>query len=294
MSRQFGGAGAQKQGNKVKVIIGLTAIALMMVSALLAVLLFSSGSSTASTTPATVLVEPEPQMRMVDVLVSAQDIEPSTALEPGMFRKESRPQVAVDPRSIKDFEEIKNQYSRSAIVRGEPLLADRITKVRPTNPITGTIPEGFRAVTISVDQIRGVEGWARPGARVDVMWISRIDGKPAANVIVQNARILSAERQTDNKSQPGMPVPSTVTLLVTADDAAKIQLASTTGTLTLNLRGDNDTGKSTKGGATTIDELLGGSSQPIPQNAAEGRVRIPGPNGVEEFELRDGKLVPVK
>jgi len=224
-----------------------------------------------------------------------QKIESSTQLEPVLFRVEQRPDVGLSPRVVKSFEEIKGYYARSAINPNEPLISDLITKVRPTNAITGRIPEGFRAVTISVNATSSVEGWALPGAKVDVVWASRIRGQPGVTVIVQNAQILSAERQIDTNSKAGAPVPSTVTLLVTAEDASKIQLASTTGALSLSLRGDTDPGRGVSGSSITVEDLLGGpknSGEPRSANAVTVRVR--GADGkMQELVLENGKLIPL-
>ena len=290
MSRHFGGMGPSRGVDRAKLLVVVFVFAVLSF-ALIAVLLFSTGPSTASVKPVVVQKE-EPEIKMVDVLVPIQDIEPA------LFKKESRPQIGVSGRVVRDFEEITGHYSRSLIVAGQPLYRDYITNVRPTNAITANIPEGYRAVTISVDARSSVEGWARPGAKVDIVWASKIRGQPGVTVIVQNARILSAERQIDAKTQPGMPVPSTVTLLVSASDAAKIQLASTTGALSLNLRGDNDVGKGTSGSSITVQDLLGqGGNQesgPAPQASVEGTVRMRGADGkMQVFVLRNGKMEPV-
>lgn len=291
MSRQFGSIGGAR-GDRAKLLIVLSLLALLVFS-VVAILLFYTTSTTATTNGVVVVKEAEPEIKMIEVLVPMQEIEAGQPLEPALFRKEARPQISVSGRAVRDFEEIKGHYSRSLIVAGQPLYRDFITNIRPTNAITANIPEGYRAVTISVDARSSVEGWARPGAKVDVVWASKIRGQPAVTVIVQNARVLSAERQIDAKSQPGMPVPSTVTLLVSAADAAKIQLASTTGSLSLNLRGDNDGGKGTAAGSITLPELFGGASNPQGPQQPEGVVRMRGPDGsLQEFLLRDGKLVP--
>ena len=291
MARQFGGmhSGMQPDRARLFVFIGVVVVVLFLAVAFLS--LYSGASATA---PKTVVVtQPQTEsVKMVDVLVPVREIEAGSPLEPAMFRRESRPQGVVSPRAVRDFEEIQSQFARSLIVAGQPLHRDYITSVKPTNPITANIPEGHRAVTISVDAKSAVEGWVRPGARVDVVWASTIRGKPGITVIVQNARVLSAERQTDTKVQAGEKVPSTVTLLVTADDAAKIQLAQTTGSLTLQLRGDNDPGKGRQGGSITLDDLYGITNDTKPAIAdCTGSVVL---GGAKYCVKPNGKLEPIQ
>jgi pilus assembly protein CpaB len=260
------------------------------------VLLYSSpGGNAVATQEPIQAIEPESQVKMVEVLVPVQRIENGTPLDPAMFRREQRPQIAVgNSRVVKDNEEVIGHYARTVILPGQPLQAELITSVRPNNPLTPSIPEGYRAVTISVDARSSVEGFALPGARVDVVWASRIRDKPAVTVIVQNAKVLSAERNMNAETAATGVVPSTVTLLVTADDAAKIQLAQTTGSLSLSLRGDNEAPKGDAARSITIDELLNGPGGKPAAGPKGPIVTIRGPNGPEKFRYEDGKLVPAE
>jgi Flp pilus assembly protein CpaB len=294
MSRHFGGVGPVRTVDRARSIVILSLI-LLVVFASLSVLLLYSSPTTATTQ--TIVVEKEAQLDMVDVLVPSQQIDAGTPLEPNMFRIEARPRVGLSPRVVRNFEEIQGYYARSLIAPEQPLHGDYITKVRPNSAITANIPAGYRAVTIRVDARSSVEGWARPGARVDVVWSSTVNSKPAVTVIVQNAKILSAERMTDSDiktAKEGLTLPSTVTLLVTAADAAKIQLASTSGSLSLSLRGDVDSSAGASGQTIDIDDLIKGT-QPKAEEKHEGTVKIRGRDGqMEEYHVKEGKLVPAK
>ena len=293
MSRQFGGLGPNRQIEKARLLV-IISILLVIVIAGAAFLFLSGGGGGGSQAAAVVVQREDKPLRTVNVLVPLQRIEPGMALEPSMFRQEPRPALSVSPRSIDSFQAISGYYARSVISPGEPLVQDSITMVRPTNPISAKIPEGFRAVTINVNSTSSVEGWAAPGAKVDVVWASKIRGQPGVSVIVQNASVLSAERMTDQSMKPGTPVPSTVTLLVTADDANKIMLATTTGSLSLSLRGDSDSGKGVGGGSITVEQLFGGTKQEPTRSGSGMGIKVRGPDGkLQEMEFVNGKLVPV-
>jgi len=298
MSRQFGGFGHARQQERARLLIILGGFLLIIVAGGSFYLI--SGPSPLKPAPeATVVVQkPQPQLKTVNVIIPLQKIESGTELQPVLFRLEQRPELGLSSRAVKGFDDIKGCYSRSVILPGEPLIADLITPVRPTNALTANIPPGMRAVTISVNATSSVEGWALPGAKVDVVWASRIRGQPGVTVIVQNAKILSAERQLDPNSKPGAPTPNTVTLLVSADDSTRIQLAMTTGSLSLSLRGDGDPGAGTNGGSITVDQLLGGNSQPALNNRGTHAVtiKVKGKDGKDEemvFDQQTGKLLPV-
>jgi pilus assembly protein CpaB len=190
--------------------------------------------------PGAVNVKEDPVIEMVDVLVPVAPIKAGTQLDPSLFTIEPRPAVNVSSKVVKNLEQIKGMFAKSEIVADQPLHIEFITSKKPTSDIVSKIPRGFRAVTIRVDQTTAVEGWAGPGARVDVVWIANAAGEKIAKVIVEAVRILSYSGQTSRADQGGSPPPSTVTLLVTKEDATKIQLAQTSGRLTLQLRNDED------------------------------------------------------
>jgi pilus assembly protein CpaB len=294
MSRQFGGQ-RYKQNDKNKTIILFCLVFLVFFMGIGVFILYSSGKDE-SPMAKNVVVEKEPQIDMTDVLIPIQIVDSGALLEPAMFRVEKRPKVGLSSRVVKSFEEINGYYARSTIAPDQPLHGDYITKVKPNSSVTANIPEGYRAVTIRVDVRSSVEGWARPGARVDVVWATTIRGDPAVTTIVQNAKVLSAERQTDSNqpvAKDGQQVgtPNTVTLLVTSQDAAKIQLASTSGSLSLSLRGDADSKLSDSVNSITIKDLLEkGKKEEIKK---DGTVRVKRADGkYEEYYLKDGKLSP--
>ena len=289
MSRHFGGVGPTGQADKTKLILLLVLFFLLALSAFMVFYLLSSPDQSSKHNSVAVPVEQEEiQIKMTNVLVPVKEIAAGSELAPNMFKIESRPSVGITGRAVKNFEAIKGYYSKSLIVPGQPLYMDYISADRPINTLTAAIPEGFRAVTIRVDQRSGVEGWARPGAKVDVVWASRIRGQPGVTVIVENAKVLSAERDTKTETEPGQAVPSTVTLLVSAKDAAKIQLAATTGSMSLSLRGDVDSVGGNAVGSITVDDLLGSSQQATEEEDYDGKVIIEG----QEWYLKKGELIP--
>lgn len=241
-----------------------------------------------------VVVEKEAPVETIDVLVPVQEIEQGKKLEPQMFRVDKRPKVSVGQGAIRSFEEIKNQYSRSIIPANSPLSREFMTTIKPANRVISSIPAGSRAVTISVDALSAVEGWATPGALVDVQWIADIEGKRQAKIIVYNARVLSAERQVEGdpqQQQQGAPIPTTVTLVVTERDAQRISLASMTAgaRLMLLLRGANDAGKgSASDGPLTLKDL---TDSPSSEKDYDGILRLKNPDGtVKEITIKSGKL----
>lgn len=242
----------------------------------------------ADTAPATVAQVPAESL---DVLVPIEKIEVGMQLDPSLFRKETRAIIGGSANVITGFDQLKGAYAASFIAAGEPVLLDYITSNPPLNQIQAKIPDGFRAVTLAVDSTTSVEGWARAGAKVDIMLAPAKSDKPSLTMIVQNAKVLSASRSTS--SDPGAPPDkptdqTTVTVMVSGPDAAKIQLASNAGTLSLALRGDEDTVESPQNTTVGIDSIVGIAPKSGPKELqSEGRVKV----GGKEFLIIGGRLV---
>lgn len=290
MARSFGGSGASRYNDKSK-IFALAALALV-IACVVAALMLISNNQKVEPSPKPVAVERNPEINMVEVLLPVRDIEAGTALEPALFKRNIRPSLGLSEKTLHDFEEIKGLFARSLIVANQPITRDYVTNRPPVSGVSAKIPEGYRAVTIKVDVRTAVEGFVKPGSKVDVSWISSVNGKPTLTLIVQNAQVLSVERseRSESTSASASP-PSTATLLVTAQDAQKIQLASMEGSLSLSLRGDSDSGKTVDGGEININDVLQpGVKDGRPTQECSGTVTM----GGQKFCVKSGgRLEPL-
>lgn len=275
----------------------ISCISIFCVSTAMLIVLFNASTSSEAAGKVTpVTVETQPELEQTKVLVPIQSIQPGQALEPSLFRMESRPKIAVPGNVVAEFELVQGKFAKSLILANQPLYPDFISAQKPINAITALIPPGYRAVTIPVDVRTGIEGWARAGARVDVVWNTQIRGKEGVAVIVENAKVLSASRSTESQqnAKQDANVPTELTLLASIHDANKIILALKSGSLSLSLRGDSEPGMSDAGTAITTDDLLGGSRQVNQKVAYENVIKIKDNNGqYEEFVMREGRLVPL-
>lgn len=223
----------------------------------------------------------------VPVLVAAAEIPAGTWLTPSMFRFEQRSIRGLEGQMVQNLDEITGTVTRTAIAAHTPLLKAAFAKRDASSEITDRIPMGFRAVAIPINALTGVEGWVQPGATVDVVWSIEKDRQLSVATIVENARVLSVERSLEPKDKSELlptSQPRHITLLVSTEDAQKIQLAKGAGSLNLSLRNGNDT--NTLGDSTLTTESLFVQSKPRP--AITGRVRVDG----KEYVLRGSSLLP--
>jgi pilus assembly protein CpaB len=127
----------------------------------------------------------------------------------------------------------------AAIARNEPILLSKITAPGQRATLSSMLDPGKRAVTVRVDDVRGVAGFIQPGGLVDVVLIrteaeSR-NSESSSDVILQSAKVLAIDQITGERTEQPT-IAKAVTLEVAPEDAQKILLASNIGRLSLILR----------------------------------------------------------
>ncbi len=149
------------------------------------------------------------------------------------FPPEAVPQGAFS--KIEDL--IGDRVVLRPIVVGEPVLASKVSDIGGKATLSTMVEKGMRGFTIRVNDVTGGGGFVLPQARVDVLVTRNEPNQPKeTTVLLQNVRVLAVDQQIDEgKDSP--VVAKAVTLEVTAEDAQKLTLGSTSGfSLSLALR----------------------------------------------------------
>jgi pilus assembly protein CpaB len=120
----------------------------------------------------------------------------------------------------------------------EAVLKSKITSPGQAGTLSSLLEEGKRAVTVRVDDVRGVAGFIRPNDRVDVVLIRGEGGAAGgsySDLILQGVKVLAVDQVTGERTEQAA-VAKVVTLEVSPEDAQKIVLATNIGKLSLILR----------------------------------------------------------
>src|SRR6516162_3615890 len=166
-----------------------------------------------------------------------------------------------------------------SIAPNEPVLRARVTAPGQRAALSSMLDPGKRAVTVRVDDVRGVAGFIQPGDRVDVVLIrteaeSKLE-EGYSDVILQYVKVLAIDQITGER--PEQPtIAKAVTLEVSSEEAQKILLATNVGRLTLMLRQPAEANAEPVHRVTEND--LGGSPKPVaPPPAPVVHVQVPPP-----------------
>jgi pilus assembly protein CpaB len=177
------------------------------------------------------------------VIVAAQDLQIGAALRQEDLRAIQWPSNAVPAGAFGKPEDLIGRGLIQPVMTNEVFLPSKLASKEAGAGLPPVIPEGFRALSVRVNDVIGVAGYVLPGTKVDVVaTVNPTQFQPdiTSKVILTNVLVLAAgtKIEQDEKNKPIQV--SVVTLLVNPDEAEKLALASTEGKIQLALRNPLD------------------------------------------------------
>ena len=121
--------------------------------------------------------------------------------------------------------------------QGEPVLRSKVTGAGQRASLAAVLEEGKRAVTVRVDDVRGVAGFVLPGDFVDIVMIAdEVSSRRQSysDILLEHVKVLAID-QIASEAEEKPTVARAVTLEVTKEQAQKILVASNVGKLSLIL-----------------------------------------------------------
>jgi pilus assembly protein CpaB len=208
------------------------------------------------------------------VVVAAVDIELGSKINPQMLTTSSWPSESVPQDAFKDIKELEDRVVKASVLRGEAIVNRKLSPVGTKGGLSAVIAEGKRAMTVRVNDVVGVAGFALPGNYVDVMLNTQQDkgkgeGANQISMTVLEQVLVLAVAQEASRDEMKPKVVSAVTLQLAPEDAEKLDLARSVGSLSLVLRNQLDK-KTVATSGVTKAQLLGlkHATPPVIQAAA--------------------------
>lgn len=171
------------------------------------------------------------------------------------------------------FESVDKLVGRVAVVNIAQRETITDTKLAPEGTAAGlsaVIPEGYRAMTVKVDDAAGISGFIQPGTIVDVVVVINPPDKatnqdPISKIVLQNIKVLANGQNIDQpKDEREANSVKAVTLQVTPEQAEKLALANNEGKLQLVMRNQIDQGDTQTNGVDKRSLLSNDRAMPIP------------------------------
>ena len=197
------------------------------------------------------------------IAVANADIELGGRLSPEMIRMADWPSGSVPAGAFNEAAKLDGRVVLVSMQRGEPLTETRLAPIGTKGGLSAVVPQGKRAMTVRVNDVIGVAGFALPGTYVDVMVNTQGEGaqrgdrdRTISKIVLERILVLAVAQEADRDSTKPKVV-NAVTLELTPHDAELIDLARSVGTLSLVLRNQTDPKATALGSGVTKAELLG-------------------------------------
>jgi pilus assembly protein CpaB len=209
------------------------------------------------------------------IVVAGSDINIGQRLTPEMLKLVEWPANSVPKGAFDDPQKLGGRVLKTSILTGEPLSEAKLAPVGTLGGLSALITEGKRAITVRVNDVVGVAGFALPGNYVDIIVSTATDPQPqvangreqSISKIVLERILVLAVAQEVNRDETKPKVVNAVTLEVTPEQAEKLDLARSVGTLSLALRNQVDPESASTEGATKLT-LLPEAPPPAPRKPA--------------------------
>lgn len=217
---------------------------------------------------------------MKTVVVAKEDISEMRTIYDTMLTTIERPAEFVDPDVVSNPDEIVGNVAAVPIKKGQMLVKNSLLTPGPDTGISLQVAPSKRAITIPVDEVRGVAKLIRPGDRIDIL--AAIDVGKGANqrrevqTLMQDVVVLAAgvnimnniprvfELDSGGKSLSQIALTgdtkySTITIEATQKESQDLVyiLSTSPGNLYLTLRNPNDRTVPPRMPSSTAESVLG-------------------------------------
>lgn len=182
------------------------------------------------------------------VAVAIMDIELGSRLNSQMLTTIDWPSGSIPDGAFADLKELQDRVVKTSIQKGEAILISKLAPVGSQGGLSAVIANGKRAMTVRVNDVVGVAGFALPGNYVDIMLNAQEDNttgrgngeqKQFTKTVLEHVLVLAVAQEA-GRDETKPKVVNAVTLELSPGDAEKLDLARNVGTLSLVLRNQID------------------------------------------------------
>jgi pilus assembly protein CpaB len=185
---------------------------------------------------------PEPQAQVV---VAARPLEPMTVIDESCVSIVTMPASQAPPDRLSSPVQVLGKVLVAPMVQGKRFTAACFAPEGSSAALAANLPEGMRAVSLSLDKSAAMAGVLYPGAKVDVLAALKGAGEElVSTTLLERVTVLAADDETIQGKLPGREGDTsrgpTITVMVSAEQAKILQLAMERGRLSLAMRNPID------------------------------------------------------
>src|SRR5690242_17464211 len=234
--------------------------------------------------------------RTTDVVVAKVDIPVGSRIIPEQLTVAQFPADVTPVGAISKIDEnLIGRVVITALSPKDPVTEAKLAPIGSLGGLSSVIPEGYRAMTVKVDDVVGVSGFIMPGTLVDVVVVIQppkgtANDETISKIVLQNIKVLASGQNIDKPKNDREVERSVraVTLQVTPEQTEKLALASSEGKLQLVMRNSVDQADEQTSGANKKSLLLGERAMLVPDAGVGSKdaTAKPAPTSTRRFTPR--------
>ena len=216
-----------------------------------------------------------------DVVVAKVDIPVGSRIIPEQLTVAQFPaDVTPEGALSKIDDQLIGRVVVASISPRDPVTEAKLAPIGAAGGLSSMIPEGYRAMTVAVNDVVGVSGFIMPGTLVDIVVViappkGSGNEEMISKIVLQNIKVLASGQNID-KPKNDRDVEraiKAVTLQVTPEQAEKLALASSEGKLQLVMRNSVDQADEQTNGANKRTLLTGERAMIAPDPGANSTAK---------------------
>ena len=220
-----------------------------------------------------------------NVVVAKQEIALGEKITADQLALAAMPNGSAPEGVFRKLDEVVGRVAITPIGVRETITSMKLAPSGTGGGLSAVIPEGYRAMTVKVDDVVGVSGFIMPGSFVDVVAVILPTSQqgtrsqdPISKIVLQNIKVLASGAKIDSPENQREPsAVKAVTLQVTPEQAEKLVLASNEGKLQLVMRSYSDQDDTQTKGVNKSTLLSGDPyipQPPPPTEKAESKIAM--------------------
>jgi len=187
------------------------------------------------------------------VVIATSTIQAGTELSDAQLQVLNWPSKSVPKDIFSETKAVNHRIARQTIEPGELILESKLASTDSKGGLAAMISTGKRAISVRVNDVVGVAGFALPGSYVDVLVSAKdTNGHAFSKTVLNRVKVLAIAQ--DTTADPTKPkIVNAVTLELTPEESEQLDLARSIGSLSLVLRNELDTSTSQSTGTRLVD-----------------------------------------
>lgn len=116
-----------------------------------------------------------------------------------------------------EVSDVVGRVAKQDLFPGEPIFTEKLSGSDTNGGLPAVIPQGLRAVSVAVTEVKGVAGFVKPGDRVDVLSTFEVDKEGTSDklrttrTVLQNVLVLASAQTMVDDNKYNMETPNGVT-----------------------------------------------------------------------------------